>query len=56
VVNPGAVATDFGGFREGSSSWKLHADDVARAVAGVLATPDNVLVHRLEIRALSKNV
>jgi 3-hydroxy acid dehydrogenase/malonic semialdehyde reductase len=51
VVNPGGVATEFGG--SGDAGWKLAADDVAASVAHVLDTPPNVLVHRLEVRALS---
>jgi NADP-dependent 3-hydroxy acid dehydrogenase YdfG len=51
VVNPGSVATDFGdgSFRE--KSWALTPEDVAESVAHVLATPPEVLIHRLEIRA-----
>ena len=54
VVSPGGVATEFGGSDAGGQSWKLRPEDVAEAVAGVVATGPNVLVHRLEIRALSK--
>lgn len=53
VVNPGGVATDFSGFKEGDQSWKLTADDVANAVAAVLDTPPDVLIHRLEVRTLT---
>jgi 3-oxoacyl-[acyl-carrier protein] reductase len=52
VVNPGGVATDFGS-GQGDKSWKIVAEDVAEAVAHVIDTPPNVLVHRLEIRALN---
>jgi 3-oxoacyl-[acyl-carrier protein] reductase len=52
VVNPGGVATDFGS-GQGDKSWKIVAQDVAEAVAHVVDTPPNVLVHRLEIRALN---
>jgi NADP-dependent 3-hydroxy acid dehydrogenase YdfG len=52
VVNPGSVATDFGGGR-GDTSWKIVAKDVAEAVARVIDTPPNVLVHRVEVRALN---
>jgi 3-oxoacyl-[acyl-carrier protein] reductase len=52
VVNPGSVATDFGSGR-GDTSWKIVAEDVAEAVAGVIDTPPNVLVHRVEVRALN---
>ncbi|HVA57332.1 MAG: SDR family oxidoreductase [Gemmatimonadaceae bacterium] len=54
VVSPGGVATDFGGGDPGAKSWALRPEDVAEAVAHVLATPPNVLVHRVEVRALSK--
>ena len=52
IVNPGSVATDFS--TRADPSWMLSADDVAESVAHVLATPPNVLVHRLEVRARSK--
>lgn len=51
VVNPGSVATSFGS--GGDASWKLPPDAVAQAVATVLDTPPNVLVHRVEVRTLS---
>lgn len=54
VVSPGSVATEFGDGDPGTRSWALRPEDVAEAVAGVLATPPNVLVHRVEVRALSK--
>jgi NADP-dependent 3-hydroxy acid dehydrogenase YdfG len=54
VVSPGSVATGFGAGDPHAKSWALKPEDVAEAVAGVLATPPNVLVHRVEIRALSK--
>ncbi|MDE3127512.1 MAG: SDR family oxidoreductase [Gemmatimonadota bacterium] len=54
VVSPGSVATGFGGGDATGKGWALTPEDVAEAVAGVLATPPNVLVHRLEVRALSK--
>jgi len=51
VVSPGSVSTHFG---SGSSkSWALAAEDVASAVAQVLATPPTVLIHRLEVRTLT---
>jgi len=51
VVSPGSVAT---GFSSGAdASWKLAPSDVAEAVANVIATPPNVLVHRLEVRTLT---
>jgi NADP-dependent 3-hydroxy acid dehydrogenase YdfG len=51
VVNPGGVATNFSG--SSGASWKLAPEDVADAVAHVLATPPNVLVHRVEVRTLT---
>src|SRR5438067_11962412 len=48
VVNPGSVATDFSSGSD--ASWKIAPEDVAETVAHVLATPPNVLVHRLEVR------
>jgi 3-oxoacyl-[acyl-carrier protein] reductase len=52
VVNPGSVATQFGSARA-DKSWALGADDVAAAVAHVLSTPPEVLIHRLEVRTLT---
>jgi len=53
VVHPGGVATDFSAFADGSDqSWKLKPEDVANAVADVIDTPPNVLVHRVEVRTL----
>ena len=51
VVNPGSVATEFSPKQD--PSWMLSADEVAESVFHVLDTPPDVLVHRLEIRALS---
>jgi len=51
IVNPGSVATDFSAKRD--PSWMLSAEEVAESVYHVLDTPPDVLVHRLEIRALS---
>jgi len=54
VVMPGAVATAFGGNTPGEKdAWKLQPDDVADAVAKVVLTPPNVLIHRLEVRTLT---
>jgi len=50
VVNPGSVATSFS--ERDNSSWALAANDVADAVASIIATPPTVLVHRVEIRTL----
>ena len=52
VVAPGGVATNFSG-AGGDQSWKLRPEDVAEAVAAVIDTPPNVLVHRVEVRTLS---
>jgi NADP-dependent 3-hydroxy acid dehydrogenase YdfG len=49
LIMPGSVATDV--FQDRDRSWMLMSEDVAESVAHVLATPANVLVHRLEIRA-----
>lgn len=51
VVSPGSVATSFGS--RSDPSWQLGAEDVAAAVAQVLATPPEVLIHRLEVRTLT---
>jgi short-subunit dehydrogenase len=54
VVNPGGVNTTFNGEAAGSEgSWKLAPEDVAEAVANVIDTPPNVLVHRVEVRTLT---
>jgi len=52
IVNPGSVDTDFSSGR-GDGSWKLTAEDVAESVAFVVATPPDVLVHRVEVRTLT---
>jgi 3-oxoacyl-[acyl-carrier protein] reductase len=51
VVNPGSVATDFS--PRSDPGWMLSGEDVAEAVLHVLETPPGVLVHRVEVRALS---
>jgi 3-hydroxy acid dehydrogenase / malonic semialdehyde reductase len=63
VVSPGAVDTNFSGKqvpplrsalgRDDGPSWKLHPGDVAEAVAAVIETPPNVLIHRMEVRTLT---
>jgi NADP-dependent 3-hydroxy acid dehydrogenase YdfG len=54
VVMPGSVATEFNGNQPGEKDrWKLMAEDVAEAVAQVILTPPNVLIHRLEVRTLT---
>lgn len=51
IVNPGSVATEFS--PKNDPSWMLAPEEVADSVAHVLDTPPDVLVHRLEIRALT---
>lgn len=53
VVSPGSVATEFGGGGGPRATSQLLAEDVATAVAGVVATPPEVLIHRVEVRILS---
>lgn len=54
VVSPGGVATEFSGHPPtGADGWKLAAEDVAAAVSQVIATPPDVLIHRLEVRTLT---
>ncbi|MBV6521044.1 MAG: NADP-dependent 3-hydroxy acid dehydrogenase YdfG [Gemmatimonadaceae bacterium] len=50
VVCPGSVATGMVE-RDADTSWMLTPDDVAQAVAGILATPPHALVFQLEVRA-----
>jgi 3-oxoacyl-[acyl-carrier protein] reductase len=49
VVMPGSVATGFSGGTT-DASWKLQPEQIADAVAEVIATPNNVLISRLEVR------
>jgi 3-hydroxy acid dehydrogenase / malonic semialdehyde reductase len=51
TVNPGSVATAFS--RNPDESWMLSPDEVAQSIAHVIATPPDVLVHSVEIRALA---
>ena len=51
IVNPGSVATDFS--HRSDPGWMLSADEVAESVWHVVDTPADVLVHRLEVRALA---
>jgi short-subunit dehydrogenase len=51
IVNPGSVATDFS--PRNDPAWMLAPEEVAESVAQVIDTPADVLVHRLEIRALA---
>jgi 3-oxoacyl-[acyl-carrier protein] reductase len=53
VVSPGSVDTAFSGRAEPKGGGRLDADDVAAAVAYAVATPPEVLVHRVEVRILS---
>ncbi len=53
VVMPGSTNTSFGRGGAGGKEWALSATDVAEAVAHVVATPQNVLVSRVELRPLS---
>jgi NADP-dependent 3-hydroxy acid dehydrogenase YdfG len=52
VVMPGSVATHFGHGRGPGpdDDWKLQAEDVAEAVAHLIATPAHVLVSKVEMR------
>lgn len=51
IVNPGSVATEFS--LRSDASWMLSPEEVAESVAHVIETPPDVLVHSLEIRALT---
>lgn len=51
VVSPGSVATGFSP-NAAAESWRLAAGDVADAVAAVVYTGPEVLIHRLETRPL----
>jgi len=54
VVMPGSVTTHFNDHvPSDTDAWKLRPEDVADTVAHVLATPPNVLVHRVEVRTLT---
>ncbi len=48
AILPGSVDTDF--HRSGDTSWKLTAEDVARAVTDLLRYPDRALPSRIELR------
>ena len=48
-VMPGSVATEFAA-GDASGDWKLTAEDVARAVLGLLAYPSRALPSRIELR------
>jgi NAD(P)-dependent dehydrogenase (short-subunit alcohol dehydrogenase family) len=50
-VLPGSVATEFSGRPAGAGGdWKLHAEDVARVIVGLLDFPAHSLPSRVEIR------
>jgi 3-oxoacyl-[acyl-carrier protein] reductase len=50
-VLPGSVATGFSGRAAGTGmDWKLHGEDVARAIVGLLEFPARSLPSRVEIR------
>jgi NADP-dependent 3-hydroxy acid dehydrogenase YdfG len=49
-IAPGSVDTSFGGGLRDKSSWALQPDDVAQAVADLLAHPGRSLPSRVEIR------
>ena len=51
IVNPGSVATEFS--PRNDPSWMLSPEEVAESVAHVVETPHDVLIHSLEIRALT---
>lgn len=50
VVCPGSVATGMSA-DSGDVSWMLKPEDVAEAVAGVLAMPAHALTYHVEVRA-----
>ena len=49
-VLPGSVRTDFSRRSSAPDDWKLAPDDVAQAVAGLIAYPARSLPSRIEIR------
>jgi 3-oxoacyl-[acyl-carrier protein] reductase len=48
AVLPGSVSTDFS--RGGLADWKIQPEDVAEAVAMILAMPERTLISHVEIR------
>ena len=50
VVMPGSVATEFGGHEQTGEDWKLHAEDVAEAVAYLVGMPARAHSSRIEMR------
>jgi NAD(P)-dependent dehydrogenase (short-subunit alcohol dehydrogenase family) len=49
-VLPGSVRTEFSGRQPGADTWKLAPEDVARAIAELIAFPARSLPSRIEIR------
>jgi short-subunit dehydrogenase len=49
AINPGSVATAFS--ERADDSWMLSPDEVAESITHIIATPPDVLIHSLEIRA-----
>ena len=47
-ILPGSVSTDFS--RSGQADWKIQPEDVAEAVAMVLAIPERTMISHVEIR------
>jgi NAD(P)-dependent dehydrogenase (short-subunit alcohol dehydrogenase family) len=48
AVLPGSVSTEFS--RNGLADWKIQPEDVAEAVAMILAMPERTLISHVEIR------
>lgn len=48
AILPGSVSTEFS--RGGLADWKIQPEDVADAVAMVLAMPERTLISHVEIR------
>jgi 3-oxoacyl-[acyl-carrier protein] reductase len=48
TVMPGSVSTDFGSASK--ADWKIAPEDVADAVAMILAMPERTLISRVELR------
>lgn len=48
TILPGSVSTEFS--RSGQADWKIAPEDVAEAVAMVLAMPERTLISHVEIR------
>ena len=51
TIRPGSVATGFSGRApDTGADWKLHPEDVARAIVGALDFPPRSLPSRIEVR------